>query len=875
MLLVPAVGGASTPSAMARPAVVPTMLYWGAIADSGPFFRANASATYFPEDSGYDLIFGGNGGGPGGGCSDYCNDSWALGESFYEVANLTPSQPSPSPRSHAGLVYDTELSEGLLFGGGNASGPLNDTWSYVGHGLWDLVPTPTAPSPRSDMVMVADPSAGGVLLFGGEGVGGQALGDTWLFNASGWHRLDPTSSPSPRWGAAAAYDPTTGSVLIFGGTNGPEFDNDTWAFQRGSWSPLNLGTSPPARADADLVVTGGGDPFLFGGRTASRFLNDSWTSLGGTWLNISNLNVGGPPPMSGAVLVNYAPLGPNLFWLLGGRTATSYDPKAWTLDIPWGGTLGNLSASITASVLSGRAPLQVTLTGTVAGGTPPYQESWDFGDGTGGGTGAQLTHTFASAGSFVVTLTVTDARGTVVQATSRIDVTMAPGPPPPRSPYPAWLGSQAFEVLVAGMLLDIGVVYALHLALERRRKALRFRRRLGDSHRDLPELAVGWMKDLARTRDVPGSIRGIRSDLRRWHADRREVGPERPGRWRGVGTWVARRILVAIPQVLVVLTIMYTVVSIVPAAIQGAPLSVTAAADGWWTFVMQLVTGQWGSVVTNSGSIPAMTYIQYFAGDTLEMGLMALGITVLLSYPVGLHSGWRRGGGVDTGSRAFSSFGVFFPSAVLALVSLASTFVLVAVLSGDYVDGSTGTLPSALWFNANNGGVPAWVGPYGNTLPTGIPILDALLGGDLAAAELITLKVLLGALIVALVYSAIYLRFARMATADVAEESHLTASRSRGVPEHDLLWTHTSRRILPIYISVFGTTFSSFIFILALVELIFNDSGIGPLALQGSGPLVDGLIFLLTLVIIIVNALADLAAQVLDPRWGTTTGGRA
>ncbi|MFC2142079.1 PKD domain-containing protein, partial [Acidobacteriota bacterium] len=71
-------------------------------------------------------------------------------------------------------------------------------------------------------------------------------------------------------------------------------------------------------------------------------------------------------------------------------------------------TTNPLGISVSASTISGYVPLTVSFTGGVAGGTPPYSYSWDFGDG-GSSNQQNPAHTFATATNFTVTLTVTDS----------------------------------------------------------------------------------------------------------------------------------------------------------------------------------------------------------------------------------------------------------------------------------------------------------------------------------------------------------------------------------------------------------------------------------------------------------------------------------
>jgi len=74
---------------------------------------------------------------------------------------------------------------------------------------------------------------------------------------------------------------------------------------------------------------------------------------------------------------------------------------------------GALVVAATESIDSGAAPLAVTFTATVTGGTPPESIQWSFGDGASGSAapGSPVTHVYAQEGRFVPQILVSDAAG--------------------------------------------------------------------------------------------------------------------------------------------------------------------------------------------------------------------------------------------------------------------------------------------------------------------------------------------------------------------------------------------------------------------------------------------------------------------------------
>ncbi len=84
-----------------------------------------------------------------------------------------------------------------------------------------------------------------------------------------------------------------------------------------------------------------------------------------------------------------------------------------------------MTSTASASAASGTIPLAVQFNGVTDGGCPPVTHSWSFGDG---GTSADQnpSHTYETAGDYLASLTVTDAKGTTSQGSVAISATVPP-----------------------------------------------------------------------------------------------------------------------------------------------------------------------------------------------------------------------------------------------------------------------------------------------------------------------------------------------------------------------------------------------------------------------------------------------------------------
>lgn len=81
-----------------------------------------------------------------------------------------------------------------------------------------------------------------------------------------------------------------------------------------------------------------------------------------------------------------------------------------------------LTASMTYSPTIAITGQPIVFTATVSGGIPAYIYSWHWSDGSADSAGGTLAHTFTTAGSYPVVLTVTDSSGAAATAASTVIV---------------------------------------------------------------------------------------------------------------------------------------------------------------------------------------------------------------------------------------------------------------------------------------------------------------------------------------------------------------------------------------------------------------------------------------------------------------------
>jgi PKD repeat protein len=395
--------------------------------DSFPYctpFPGGSNPIAYDVAEGSVVFFAGEANSPG-----FATETWTYNADIWTQVNTTAGAP-PSNQDES-IAYDNASEQTILFGGtlpgqgGWVS--YNATWAFS-DGNWTNLSSsfPLTPAARSSFGFTYDSASASLVLFGGawsrcvdfgadqdcrKGIGGLES-DTWTLNASGWTNVTASREPLPRWDPAFADDPNVGGPLLFGGSYNSSTVRaslgDTWIWSTATttWTPINLpqNLAPP-------VISASPNPAVFG-----RPVQFNATESGGAlpYTYAWAFGDGGTGGNLSSITHAYTTNGPFLVVLTVSDGITGQQARGY-LNV----TI-LLQAQIQTSTLSVGPPNSFHFVGSAVGGTPPYEFSWDFGDGSPAVSVGVTNHTFNQSGTYSVTLTVTDAKGH--QVTSQIQL---------------------------------------------------------------------------------------------------------------------------------------------------------------------------------------------------------------------------------------------------------------------------------------------------------------------------------------------------------------------------------------------------------------------------------------------------------------------
>jgi peptide/nickel transport system permease protein len=310
-----------------------------------------------------------------------------------------------------------------------------------------------------------------------------------------------------------------------------------------------------------------------------------------------------------------------------------------------------------------------------------------------------------------------------------------------------------------------------------------------------------------------------------------------------VKVYVVRRLLALVPVMLVVATVAFVLMHLAP----GDPASVIAgpyaAPEDVARLQRQLGLDQplpvqlgrwyWRLLQGDLGTSiflrrPVVEAILDRAEPTLLLTTAATLVAVLLGVPAGIVSARRHGRLVDQVLMVGAVLGASVPNFLLGLLMI----LVFAVWLG--------------WFPVA-GYVPLEAGPW-RTL-----------------RSLVMPAVALG-----LVQSALIARITRSAMLDVLREQFITTGRAKGLREGKVVHKHALKNAFVPILTVIGISFAVLVGGAVVVEQVFNIPGVGRLiisaVLRRDYPVVQGVVLVVGAIYVVINLLVDLAYLLVDPR---------
>ncbi len=299
--------------------------------------------------------------------------------------------------------------------------------------------------------------------------------------------------------------------------------------------------------------------------------------------------------------------------------------------------------------------------------------------------------------------------------------------------------------------------------------------------------------------------------------------------------FLVRRLVLAIPVLLGVATLVFSLIHLIPGDPVQAMLGDAASPESvielrtrlglnrplhvqYAAFLMGVAHGDLGVSLRTNERVSSAIAARLPA--TVELALAAMLVAVVIAIPTGIVAAVWSGTGVDHAATTLAMVGLSMP-----------TFWLGPLLG--------------LVFSVELGWLPV--------------------SGRGTVAHLVLPAITLG-----LPLAAVLARMTRASLMDELGEIYVTAARARGLSEARILLRHAFRNSLIPIVTVLGLQVGGVLTGAVITETIFAWPGVGRLLIQSIGfrdyPLVQGCILLIAVTYVSVNLLTDMAYALLDPR---------
>ena len=267
----------------------------------------------------------------------------------------------------------------------------------------------------------------------------------------------------------------------------------------------------------------------------------------------------------------------------------------------------------------------------------------------------------------------------------------------------------------------------------------------------------------------------------------------------------------------------------------------------FYDYASGIVHGDFGTSIISHEKV--MTEFLTLFPATLELSLCAMLLATALGVPAGIFAAIKRGTFWDQALMGASLTGysmpIFWWGLMLILVS--SVTLGLTPVSGRldlvqyYFEPTTGFMLIDTWFTDQEGA-----------------FLDAV-------RHLILPTIVLGT-----VPLAVIARMTRSSMLEVLEEDYVRTARAKGLSPFRVIGLHALRNALIPVVTVIGLMTGTLLAGAVLTETIFSWPGVGKWLIDSIGrrdyPALQGGIMLISIIVILVNLLVDMAYGLINPR---------
>jgi peptide/nickel transport system permease protein len=326
--------------------------------------------------------------------------------------------------------------------------------------------------------------------------------------------------------------------------------------------------------------------------------------------------------------------------------------------------------------------------------------------------------------------------------------------------------------------------------------------------------------------------------------------------------YVALRVALAVPTLLILLTVVFFVLRVIP----GNPIVAMVGMKAPPEYVEQLIkeagldkplheqyldylarvfTGNLGkSLIFGKRDVAAEIMDRLPA--TVELAVAAFLVSIALGHVFGFLAA-RYGGKVDLTARIYAmvTYVLFIPFIGLALQLVFSVWLGVFPVAGRITPGLE---PPRI---------------------TGLYLLDSLLSGRLDSFADALWHLALPSFTLGLVLSGVFVRLIRNNMVKTLGEDFISAYRAMGFPERNILWKAYRVAIVPT-VTMMGLQLALLLQGAVLTETTFSWPGLGTLLLERIQYLdyttVQGTVVVFVLIVVFMNVAVDIINALLDPR---------